>query len=168
VTQTFEQDFERRRAWREANREKRAEYQAAWRLAHKDEIVAYNRYYTAASRTKQRGAYALNPEPKRRRAKEFYARNREARIRATRAYERAKIGFTPEYFEEMLSAQEWCCAICGAEMSEAIQRTIAADHDHATGRPRGLLCNRCNRAIGQLGDTSDSVRLALDYLEVYA
>lgn len=38
------------------------------------------------------------------------------------------------------------------------------DHDHETGRIRGLLCRPCNAGLGLLGDQDTRVQLALDYL----
>lgn len=38
------------------------------------------------------------------------------------------------------------------------------DHDHATGKFRGWLCSKCNRAIGLLGDTALGIRFALAYI----
>lgn len=43
-------------------------------------------------------------------------------------------------------------------------RSLDVDHDHATGEVRGLLCNRCNQAIGLLQDDPLIVRSALVYL----
>ncbi len=51
------------------------------------------------------------------------------------------------------------CAIC----SEAEDMCI--DHDHATGAVRGILCRRCNLAIGILGDTSEMLYRAFLYLK---
>jgi Recombination endonuclease VII len=42
---------------------------------------------------------------------------------------------------------------------------MCLDHDHSTGAFRGWLCPRCNGAIGWLGDSVDSLRQALAYLE---
>lgn len=43
-------------------------------------------------------------------------------------------------------------------------RPLLIDHCHDTGRFRGLLCDRCNRGIGMLGDSAEPVQRALDYL----
>lgn len=39
------------------------------------------------------------------------------------------------------------------------------DHDHITGALRGLLCNFCNRALGNMRDNPVALRQAADYLE---
>lgn len=56
------------------------------------------------------------------------------------------------------------CECCG-KSDLALSATLHLDHDHANGLFRGWLCGPCNRAIGQLGDTVEGVRCALDYLE---
>ena len=43
-------------------------------------------------------------------------------------------------------------------------RKLHADHDHSTGKFRGWLCSRCNRAIGGLGDTLAGLLCAIGYL----
>jgi hypothetical protein len=58
---------------------------------------------------------------------------------------RAKqLGVTDEEYAVMLEAQGGGCAICGAKPKT---RRLHVDHDHATGKVRGLLCHRCNRAL---------------------
>jgi Recombination endonuclease VII len=42
-------------------------------------------------------------------------------------------------------------------------RALCVDHDHSTGQVRGLLCKRCNYALGLLEDTKSLVR-AVEYL----
>lgn len=58
---------------------------------------------------------------------------------------RAKaLGVTDEEYARMLAAQGGGCAICGAKPKT---RRLHVDHDHASGKVRGLLCHRCNRAL---------------------
>lgn len=55
------------------------------------------------------------------------------------------------------------CGICLRPRSEK-DRKFDRDHDHRTGRPRGLLCHRCNRALPHWM-TAEWLRAAADYLE---
>lgn len=52
------------------------------------------------------------------------------------------------------------CAICTTE------KQLVGDHDHVTGKPRGILCRNCNLAIGNLFDSPTLLRKAAQYLEV--
>jgi Recombination endonuclease VII len=55
------------------------------------------------------------------------------------------------------------CGICLRPRSER-DRRLQRDHDHKSGRPRGLLCVRCNRALPHWM-TAEWLRAAADYLE---
>ena len=58
---------------------------------------------------------------------------------------RAKqLGVTDDEYARLLEAQGGGCAICGAKPKT---RRLHVDHDHKTGKVRGLLCHRCNRAL---------------------
>jgi len=59
-------------------------------------------------------------------------------------------GITPEHYESMLAAQGGGCAICGSRKAPSKRQWLYVDHDHATGAVRGILCARCNMAIGCL------------------
>lgn len=74
-----------------------------------------------------------------------------------------KYGLSLEQYEEMLKRQRGVCAVCGHVC--ATGKILSVDHDHDTGRVRGLLCNSCNLGIGQLGDSLDRLRAATAYLE---
>jgi hypothetical protein len=59
--------------------------------------------------------------------------------------QRAKqLGVTDEQYAAMLDAQGGHCALCP---STPKTRRLHVDHDHATGKLRGLLCHRCNRYL---------------------
>jgi hypothetical protein len=71
-------------------------------------------------------------------------------------------GLTPEQYNEMLADQLWGCAICGK--SDSLGRRLAVDHNHITGKIRGLLCNRCNRAIGFVDESLNRLQSIANYL----
>ena len=81
-----------------------------------------------------------------------------------------KFGITLEEYNEMLEIQDGACAICGQPETRKDHRTgetraLAVDHDHATGRVRGLLCTDCNTGIGLLQDDIEILLNAVDYLK---
>ena len=59
---------------------------------------------------------------------------------------------TIEDYDLMLRDQEYGCAICGTDKPGGMGR-FHVDHDHKTGRVRGLLCHRCNSILGYSGDS---------------
>ena len=77
-----------------------------------------------------------------------------------------KFGLDASGYSEMLEAQAGKCAICRAGC--ATGNRLAVDHDHETGVVRGLLCGRCNRAIGMFEDRTDLLSSAIDYLDTHA
>lgn len=85
------------------------------------------------------------------------------RRRKRREQFRNKYGITPEMYDDMLDFQGGVCAICLKPPTEFAR--LAVDHDHDTGRIRGLLCNLCNTAIGMMEDNSDRLRRAAQYVE---
>lgn len=67
----------------------------------------------------------------------------------------------------MHAEQEGVCAICKNPetlIKENVKFDLCIDHDHATGRIRGLLCNKCNRAMGLMKDDPAVIQSAVDYL----
>lgn len=74
----------------------------------------------------------------------------------------AKYGLADGEYEAMFEKQGGLCAACGKPPT-AGQR-LCIDHEHDTGRVRGLLCHSCNLGIGSLGDSVEGVAAALAYL----
>jgi Zn finger protein HypA/HybF involved in hydrogenase expression len=71
-------------------------------------------------------------------------------------------GISDEEFQTLLIEQNNCCAICGVSFDLA---KINVDHEHGTGKVRGLLCPNCNSGIGKLHDDVKLLLIAVEYLE---
>lgn len=97
----------------------------------------------------------------------YYLQNRKqyAENKLWRRY-----GITKIQYESMLKLQNGVCAICG-KMETKKQygkvQILSVDHDHITGRIRGLLCFGCNTKLGIL-ENKDWLRKAKRYLEEYS
>ncbi len=71
-------------------------------------------------------------------------------------------GLTLEVYSEMLASQSGRCASCGDPPGHY---KLAVDHCHKTGRVRGLLCSRCNTALGQLKEDFNRIERLANYLK---
>ena len=125
----------------------------------------------------KRAKTALNPQPNRDRVRAWALANPEKvkeRVARMTGSERKKLvdrksylkrtyGLTIEQYEEMYEAQGGVCYICKKPRPE--DRTLHVDHDHATGEIRGLLCFRCNNALGDFDDDYELLQNAADYLD---
>lgn len=116
-----------------------------------------------------------NPEEARKYLRDWYQANRE-RIAAQRKEHRAsgkykardrriwlayRYGMTPEDFRNHLVGQAGRCLIC----SRVPETDLVPDHDHTTGKVRGLLCQACNKGIGHFADDPKRLRSAARYVE---
>jgi len=64
-------------------------------------------------------------------------------------------------YDNLLDKQGGVCKICKTKES---RKVLCVDHNHNTGKIRGLLCSKCNRGIGLLGDNIDLLKVAIKYL----
>ena len=78
-----------------------------------------------------------------------------------KGYSLKKYGITYDDYLNMLDAQDNRCAICNDEF---IKRPYI-DHDHETGRVRGLLCGGCNAVLGRFKDKEATLLWAIEYLK---
>lgn len=108
-------------------------------------------------------------ECRRKRNHKYYLDNPEKCKRLKRKSDLKKqYGLTIEDIKIMLKNQNYKCAICGREIflhGSSKELTAHVDHDHKTGKVRGLLCNACNTGIGLLKDSPLFLANALKYLE---
>lgn len=73
-----------------------------------------------------------------------------------------RYGLTEAGYNLLLEQQGGVCAICSQPPREG--RSLAIDHDHRTGRFRGLLCDDCNRGLGMFRDSPAALVAAAAYL----
>jgi hypothetical protein len=108
--------------------------------------------------------------------RKYYAEHRESESAKSKAWREANIeyrqnhrreylyGINTEEYNRLFELQEGKCAICGKHQSQ-FEKRLYVDHDHESGRVRGLLCQKCNSAIGLLCDDVSLLKIAVRYLE---
>lgn len=74
-------------------------------------------------------------------------------------------GWSSEEYENQWCRQEGKCAICGCTLNSSRYTKASGDHDHKTGKLRGILCNNCNTAIGLMKENPYRLECAIRYLE---
>lgn len=126
----------RQRAYVEANAESIAAKLKVYHQANRTKLLAQQKAY----KEKNRGAFAIRKREK-------------------------STGFSVSLFAATLKHQGHCCAICGIAFRNLTKRHQHADHCHATGEPRGVLCLTCNTGLGKFGDNPELLRRAAAYLE---
>ncbi len=136
--------------WREANLEHHKEWSRLNHLKHKEKHNAWTKNY-----------YHQNREVYKKKAKEYRRKNP---LQDRKARMKHDYGITWEQFVKMYMNQGFCCKLCGKPFGGYGDAFI--DHDHATGKIRGLLHERCNIAIGFLRDDPEVARKAAKYLEL--
>lgn len=80
---------------------------------------------------------------------------------------RQRYGITLEEYDRMFALQSGVCAICKQPENDAYKRRLSVDHDHETGKVRGLLCHQCNTGIGKFGDDIKRLLSAAKYLKLH-
>lgn len=108
--------------------------------------------------------------------REYYHRSPKRRANQRRWYVMWRYGTTLEDLEKLLHEQGGCCAICRrpwqacvaakrVRYEETFLQRLYVDHDHRSGKVRGLLCNACNTAIGLFEEDLNRFELAMAYLK---
>lgn len=103
----------------------------------------------------------LSREKARNKADSWRKRNPEKDLAA----QLRRYNLTLEAFRQLELKQNGVCAICQDPPGvNPWQKRLCVDHDHETNRIRGLLCDKCNRALGILGDNVEAFERIIKYL----
>jgi hypothetical protein len=166
-------DAEKRRAY---DRERKRNHHAS----HAQELNAAKRARREANgehvRAQDRALYLVHREKRKTATREYYKVNRMQVLAATRAWQEAnpkalrkaklkyRYGLAEGEYDTLLNKQGGCCAICGTTSPGGSGAHFHVDHHHDSGRVRGLLCQRCNTAIGLMRDDAAMLLKAARYL----
>lgn len=128
----------------------------------------YNKtgYQSRCKKCQLKGAKEIrnkNPEKFRKRTRNWNKMNPEQRKDTRLTY---RYGISIEQFNEMREKQEFSCKICGIHESK-LMKGLFVDHNHITGKVRGLLCAPCNGFLGKMktDETLDLIIKLVDYCE---
>lgn len=138
---------ERGRKYRDENRESIKEQKRQYYKENREAIRERGRQYRQVNRE------LLNDRQRQQR------RENPAIIREQKY--RRNYGLSFAQYEALLELQGRICAICGG--IEPSGRALSVDHNHDTGKVRGLLCGRCNMRLGVL-ENIDFTKKAIEYL----
>ena len=69
-------------------------------------------------------------------------------------------------YENLILKQNNLCAICGYTQIEKNRFFPCIDHDHSTGKVRGILCSACNKGLGYFKDNISYLENAIKYLNI--
>lgn len=158
-----------------------------YRDSHKEEIsLAKEEYYQQNKEEilekRSKDWHSQSPEEKAKKAlyfKEWRQRNKEKLRQQKKEYVKNNeesiyfkrilktYGLTKEKYEEILKNQMGGCAICGKQVNAKGKKRLHIDHDHQTGKIRGLLCHLHNTMIGQGGDVLEELEKAIQYLKTH-
>lgn len=148
-------------------------YTAAWRrdtgysVTRKKSDAEYQKKRLAKMSPKQRkearAKHAAEEKARRKRYRDVMHDVEWERQRYLRNY-----GMTKDDYARLLEKQGGVCAICRRTPSSSVRKRLAVDHNHTTGKVRGLLCEPCNHGIGKLGDDPVRCRAAAAYLECFS
>ena len=84
-------------------------------------------------------------------------RDKEARLQS-------QYGLSLNDVAKILDKQHGRCPICGKRLPRKYGPQMAIDHDHKTGKVRGILCHRCNQGLGFFRDNTQLLTNAIKYL----
>jgi hypothetical protein len=123
------------------------EYGKKYYRAHPEERKEYSRRYRLEHRDTNRA---------------YLKKYRDSHPDYVKENNLKKYGITLVEYNSLSVSQGGKCAICGEH--SPVGRRLSVDHDHFTGRVRGLLCHWCNRGIGLLREDENLFLRAILYL----
>lgn len=110
------------------------------------------------------GKEYLNTVEGKRKKEDYYQKRKDKYIDRKL---RKKYGISYDQYKEILKSQNSKCSICGKTPGEN-KKLLAVDHNHLTGKNRGLLCSSCNICIGFIEKNDLSTESIAEYLKSHA
>lgn len=152
--------YSRTKKWRQ--------YQKAWSQLPKSK-ASRKQWRQKPENKKSAKAYRQKHKVKHRKQQRAWKEKNKERylLVQRRAYKKWRLetryGLTVEKFFKMLKKQSSRCAMCREKFLSSKQTHV--DHDHKTGKVRGLLCAACNRGLGFLRDSIVIFKQGIRYLK---
>lgn len=144
---------EQNKRYYEKHRQKMIDKSIEYRKLHREEIKLYLKEY----RKKNLAKLKQNQ-------KNYYHNHKEERSKIQRFHNAfQKYGITEGEYNEILKKQNGCCAVCKKPQKD-FSKSFAIDHDHKTGKIRGLLCHGCNVILGFSKEDTKILKNAIKYL----
>lgn len=145
------------------------QYNVRYYHSHKEESRAYRqsdkyKKIRAAYNERRKERYK-NDENFRNEIREKVKRYQDGHPEMRLAQRVKQYGLTLDDYKELQKKQNGKCAICGAEIGNSEGDRLYVDHNHKTGKVRGILCSNCNIGIGKFHDNISLLKRAIEYLE---
>jgi cytochrome b involved in lipid metabolism len=122
----------------------RNDHNKGWRANNPDKIKVLNERHTQTR-------------------KEYYSKP-DIKLKYRKASIKKQFGIEYDVYEFLDEKQGGVCAICKTDEKSVRNKHLCIDHDHSTGKIRGLLCSNCNRGLGLLKDSEEILKSAIQYL----
>lgn len=161
--------------WAANNKEKRKSISLRYYYSHKEDILEKDKIKREEKRKSKPAKEAFDK-------KKWFDEHKDSKREYDAVYRATKLdkgnkkireqdrhlikrfGITLEDYNNILISQNYKCKICGKGYSES-KVALAVDHDHITGKVRGLLCYNCNIGLGNYRDSIELLEKAIIYLK---
>lgn len=132
---------------------------------YKERIRTYRKNNLEYVRNKEKEYRNVDPKKYRERDRKRNSSIERKNIRKNYTLKNAYNITLNEYYS-ILEKQGGGCSICGETKSNG-KNYLCVDHNHSTGKVRGILCDRCNRGLGLFKDSPELLLNAFDYLKTF-
>lgn len=143
-------------------------YGTEWYRKNREHIREYRQSISEKRKADRKARYANDIEFREHvKAKARESARRNPQLKKNRHLKESH-GITLNEYQLKLKEQNGKCAICGRiDSADKITKYFHVDHDHATGKIRGLLCSNCNLGLGKFKDNADFLLKASEYLRMW-
>jgi hypothetical protein len=164
----------RNKIYNSTHKEKIAKRTKKYYLLHKEETLKQCKKYASEHKKeikqRQHRWYKRNKKQHSRCNKQYYLKHKKRLLKLSRKQRLKSLNLSINDYNLMIQEQNGVCAIC--KQTETLKKTngtharrLSVDHDHKSGKVRGLLCNRCNIILGKIEDNTFLLNTMIKYLQ---